>query len=176
MLIKTRYPNYVSVLIAFVFCSWIINEFEMFIWILISRQPGQFAKIVAWGFRTDQVTKERGLYEKPRKLIEFSQFIYRCSTAAQSWINISNCRRNPGLFHIHWSLAGRCCETIQWSMYTLIRLSYTLRGLKIEKQFRGRWFFGSYFSSGHYMVEHWFLSAVSSLLWWIIGPGSNGRL
>ena len=29
MLIKIRYPNYVSVLISFVFCSWIINEFEI---------------------------------------------------------------------------------------------------------------------------------------------------
>ena len=29
MIIKTRYPNYVSVLTFFVFFSWIINEFEI---------------------------------------------------------------------------------------------------------------------------------------------------
>ena len=29
MLIKIRYPNYVSVLISFVFYSWIVNEFEI---------------------------------------------------------------------------------------------------------------------------------------------------
>ena len=29
MLIKIRYPNHVSVLIVFVFCSWIINAFEI---------------------------------------------------------------------------------------------------------------------------------------------------
>ena len=29
MLIKIRYPGYVSVLISFVFCSSIINEFEI---------------------------------------------------------------------------------------------------------------------------------------------------
>ena len=32
MLIKTRYPNYVSVLISFVFCSWIISVFEMYVY------------------------------------------------------------------------------------------------------------------------------------------------
>ena len=31
MLIKIRYPNYGSVLISFVFCSWIIDEFEIFL-------------------------------------------------------------------------------------------------------------------------------------------------
>ena len=31
MLIKIKYPNYISVLISFVFCSWIINEFEIYI-------------------------------------------------------------------------------------------------------------------------------------------------
>ena len=29
MLSTIRYPNYVSELIFFVFCSWIINEFEI---------------------------------------------------------------------------------------------------------------------------------------------------
>ena len=31
MLIKIRYPNYFSELISFVFCLWIINDFEIFI-------------------------------------------------------------------------------------------------------------------------------------------------
>ena len=30
MLIKIRYPNTVSALISFVFCSWIVNEFKIY--------------------------------------------------------------------------------------------------------------------------------------------------
>ena len=39
MLIKIRYPIYVSVLISFVFCSWIINEFEIYYFITVFLGP-----------------------------------------------------------------------------------------------------------------------------------------